>query len=160
MILGGFPNCYFVRSSSVGLKFKNWILESEAGYFELILALILNRPSLTIRNLMIVESGEWPWPFIKMEKFKSANGQIQKLAIPLSWPFVGPDRVWSVHSVHFEFLNYYNFDKNSLERSLLYDEHCWLIKNVILFSNASSSILVRVPWSCGGTWLVCTIWNR
>ena len=30
---------------------------------------------------MIVESGEWPWPFTKMEKSKSANGQIQKLAI-------------------------------------------------------------------------------
>ena len=30
---------------------------------------------------MIVKSGEWPWPFTKMETSKSANGQIQKLAI-------------------------------------------------------------------------------
>ena len=45
------------------------------------LAVILNRPCLIIRNLMTVQNGELPWPFTKMEKSKSANGQIQKLAI-------------------------------------------------------------------------------
>ena len=73
------------------------------------LALILNRPCLTIRNLKIVESGEWPWPFIKMEKSKSANGQIQKLAIHfefghsliLAIPLSGPVR-WTLNKAEID----------------------------------------------------------
>ena len=61
--------------------------------------------------------------------------------------------------LHCSTRTYNNFDKNSLESSLLYDEHRWLIKSPI-FLNAVSSILVRSLLSCGVTCLVCTIWNK
>ena len=65
----------FIRTDS-NPSFKNI-----DAIFELTLVLIINRPCLTIGNLMIVESGEWPWPFTKIETSESANGHIQKLAI-------------------------------------------------------------------------------
>ena len=53
----------------------------------------MNWSYLVIRNSKIVKNGEWPWPFTKMQKFDSANGQFQKLAIRLFWPFVSPDQL-------------------------------------------------------------------
>ena len=44
------------------------------------------------RGAMIVKNGEWPWPFTKMQKSDSTNGQFQKMAIRLFWPFVSPNR--------------------------------------------------------------------
>ena len=62
----------------------------------------MNWSYLVIRNSKIVKNGEWPWPFTKMQKSDSANGQFQKMAIHFK---IGHSLVQTVQQSHVDISN-------------------------------------------------------